>query len=151
MKKVNIYTDGSCLGNPGPGGWCAILQFRDIEKVISGYDPASTNNRMEITAVIKALEELKEPCEIELISDSKYVVDGINEWLPNWIKKGFVEVKNPDLWRRYSEYIKPHKIKAYWTKGHANHSENERCDSIARDMAQKASLLEVKEDEGLFN
>ena len=135
MKKIEIYTDGSSLGNPGPGGWCAILRYKDKEKVISGGENHTTNNRMELTAVIEALKKLKMPCEIDLYADSTYVLKGINEWLDNWIKKDFKNVKNDDLWREFLKYSKNHKINVNWIKGHSGHLENERCDKIAKEEA----------------
>jgi ribonuclease HI len=137
MKKIEIFTDGSCLGNPGNGGWCAILRYGEHEKILSGNEANTTNNRMELTAVIKALEALKEPCEIELYSDSTYVLKGLNEWLDNWIKKDFKKVKNVDLWKKYIEVSKPHKIHINWVKGHSGHKENEICDKIAKEEAEK--------------
>jgi ribonuclease HI len=137
MKKIEIFTDGSCLGNPGNGGWCAILRYGEHEKILSGNEANTTNNRMELTAVIKALEALKEPCEIELYSDSTYVLKGLNEWLSNWIKKDFKKVKNVDLWKKYIEVSKPHKIHINWVKGHSGHKENEICDKIAKEEAEK--------------
>jgi ribonuclease HI len=134
---VYIFSDGSSLGNPGNGGYCAILKYKGNKKIIKGNQPGATNNQMELLAVIKALEKLKEPCNVELVSDSNYVVKGINEWLENWIKKDFKGVKNPDLWRRYIEVAKPHKVNAIWVRGHNGHEENEECDKIAREEAQK--------------
>ena len=137
MKKIEIFTDGSCLGNPGSGGWCAILRYKGHEKILSGAEKETTNNRMELMAVIKALEALKEPCEIELYSDSTYVLKGLNEWLDGWIKKDFKKVKNVDLWKKYIEVSKPHKIHINWIKGHSGHKENEICDKIAKEEAEK--------------
>jgi ribonuclease HI len=137
LKKIDIFTDGSCLGNPGEGGWCAILRYKGHQKILSGGERETTNNRMELTAVIKALEALKEPCEIELYSDSTYVLKGLNEWLEGWIKKDFKKVKNVDLWKKYIEVSKPHKIHINWIKGHSGHTENEICDKIAKEEAQK--------------
>ncbi len=137
MKKITLFSDGSALGNPGPGGFGTILRFKDSERILSGGEPYTTNNRMELKGVIEGLKALKEPCEVEIISDSSYVVKGINEWLTNWIKRSFKKVKNPDLWREYIEVSKPHIIHATWVKGHNGHEENERCDDIARKRAQK--------------
>ena len=136
MKKITLFSDGSSLGNPGPGGYCAILRYKDYEKVISGGEPHTTNNRMELKAVIEGLKALKEPCIVEIYSDSTYVVQAINKWLEGWIKKGFKNVKNPELWQEFVEVAKSHRIKAYWIKAHAGHEENERCDKIAKQMAQ---------------
>ena len=141
MKKITLFSDGSALGNPGPGGYGTILRFGDHEKIVSGSDAHTTNNRMELLGVIEGLAALKEPCEVEVISDSSYVVKGINEWLEAWIARDFKKVKNPELWKRYIEVSKPHKINAIWVRGHNGHEENERCDKIARDEAQKAKDL----------
>jgi len=137
MKKVYLYCDGSSLGNPGYGGYCSILKYKDKKKIISGAQKDVTNNQMELLAAIKGLEALKEPCEVELVSDSGYVVNANNEWLKNWIKKDFKNVKNVDLWKRYIKAAKPHKINAVWVKGHNGHKENEECDKIARGEAEK--------------
>jgi len=137
LKQIDIFTDGSCLGNPGSGGWCAILRYKGHEKILSGAEKNTTNNRMELLAVIKALEALKEPCEINLYSDSTYVLKGLNEWLDGWIKKDFKKVKNVDLWKKYIEVSKPHKIHVNWVKGHSGHKENEICDTIAKEEAMK--------------
>ena len=137
MKKIEIFTDGSSLGNPGPGGWCAILRYKEYEKILSGGEENTTNNRMELTAVIEALKALKEPCEIELFADSTYVLKGIDEWLDGWIKKNFKNVKNIDLWKEFINVSKNHKIKINWVKGHSGHRENEICDKIARKEALK--------------
>ncbi len=137
MKQVTLFSDGSSLGNPGPGGYCAILRYKDKERIIKGGEPHTTNNRMELRAVIEGLKALKEPCIVDIYSDSNYVVRAINEWLSNWQKKNFKNVKNPDLWREFLEVAAPHKIRAHWVKGHAGHEENERCDTIAKEMAQQ--------------
>jgi len=137
LKHIEIFTDGSSLGNPGPGGWCAILRYKDKEKIISGGEEFTTNNKMELKAVIEALKALKMPCEIELFSDSTYVLKGIDEWLEGWKKKNFKNVKNVELWREFIEVSKPHKIKVNWIKGHSGHKENEICDKIAKEEALK--------------
>lgn len=136
MKKIYLFSDGSSLGNPGEGGYCAILRFNDHEKIIRGGQKVATNNQMELKAVIEGLKALKNPCEVEITSDSNYVVKGINEWLENWKKKDFNKVKNPDLWKEYIEVSKPHKIVAKWVRGHNGHDENERCDLIAKEEAE---------------
>ncbi len=141
MKKISLFCDGSSLGNPGYGGYCAILRFKDNEKIIKGAQEEATNNQMELKAVIEGLKALKEPCEVELVSDSTYVVKAINEWLAGWVRKDFRKVKNPELWREYLEVSKPHKIIANWVRGHDGHEENERCDEIARGEAQKLKDL----------
>jgi ribonuclease HI len=137
MKKIEVYTDGSSLGNPGPGGWCALLRYKGHEKILKNGEDMTTNNRMELTAVVEALKALKEPCEIDLYSDSEYVLKGISEWLPNWIKKNFKNVKNIDLWKEYINVSKGHKVHVNWVKGHSGHKENEICDKIAKEEAQK--------------
>jgi ribonuclease HI len=141
VKKITLFSDGSALGNPGPGGFGTILKYADKEKIITGSEVHTTNNRMELLGVIEGLFALKEPCEVEVISDSSYVVKGINEWLSAWIQRDFKKVKNPDLWRRYIEVSQLHKINAIWVRGHDGHVENERCDKLARDEAQKEKDL----------
>ena len=140
MKKVTLFSDGSALGNPGPGGYGTILQYGNKEKIISGGEIHTTNNRMELSGVIEGLKALKEPCEVEIVSDSSYVVKAINEWLISWIKRDFKKVKNIDLWHEYLNVSKPHKIKATWVRGHNGHEENERCDELAK----KEALLKKK-------
>jgi len=137
MKKITLYSDGSSLGNPGPGGYGTILVYADKERVLSGSEVHTTNNRMELMGVIAGLEALKEPCEVEVVSDSTYVVNAINKWLDGWIKKDFKKIKNPDLWKRYVEAAKNHKVIGTWVRGHNGHEENERCDIIAKEEAQK--------------
>lgn len=137
MKCVKIYTDGSCSGNPGPGGWGALLIFNGTEKELSGGAPETTNNRMKLMAVIQALATLKEPCEVILTSDSKYITESVNKgWLFNWPKKGWKNFKglptpNTDLWQQLIPLLKKHKVTFVWIKGHAGHLENERCDLLA--------------------
>ncbi|MDD4506899.1 MAG: ribonuclease HI [Sulfurospirillaceae bacterium] len=135
MKKIALFCDGSSLGNPGFGGYCAILRYGENERIISGGQKDATNNQMELLAVIKGLEALREPCEVTITSDSSYVVKGINEWLSGWVKKNFAKVKNPELWEYYLQVAKGHKIKAIWVRGHNGHEENERCDIIAKNEA----------------
>ena len=137
MKKITLFSDGSALGNPGPGGYGVILRFGDKESELSGSEAHTTNNRMELLGAIEGLRALKEPCEVDIISDSSYVVKGINEWLVAWIKRDFKKVKNPDLWIDYIEVSKIHKVNAIWVRGHDGHEENERCDQLARGAAQK--------------
>jgi ribonuclease HI len=137
MKKVVIHTDGGCEGNPGPGGWAAILQHGHRTKEVSGGDPATTNNRMELQAAISALGALKEPCEVELFTDSEYLRDGITAWVAVWKAKGWrtkekKPVRNQDLWRQLDELVGAHNIKWQWLKGHAGHRLNERCDQLAQ-------------------
>ena len=136
MKKITLFSDGSALGNPGPGGYGVILRFGDKEKELSGAHEHTTNNRMELLGAIEGLKALKEPCEVEIISDSSYVVKGINEWLVGWIKRDFKKVKNIDLWKEYIEVSKIHKVLATWVRGHDGHAENERCDILARTEAE---------------
>lgn len=137
MKQVTLYCDGSSLGNPGPGGWCGILSFREHQKILCGGESHTTNNRMELLAVIESLKTLKEPCKVILYSDSKYVCEGINQWLVNWIKKDFKNVKNPDLWRHYCDCSKIHQVVAHWVKGHSGDTQNELCDKLAREQAHR--------------
>ncbi len=136
MKKVEIFTDGACSGNPGPGGWGAILRFGEVEKEISGGEVMTTNNRMELMAAIEALSRLKEPCNVDLYSDSKYLVDSIVKgWVFSWEKLGFVKkgkaVPNTDLWKRLLELIRVHSVNFIWVKGHAENPYNNRCDEMA--------------------
>ena len=136
-KKVYIYTDGACSGNPGKGGWGAILVYKNHRKEISGADANTTNNKMELTAMIKALEMLKEPCEVEAYTDSKYLCDSINNgWAEswqknNWIKKDKKPALNADLWEELLDLITKHNVQINWVKGHGGHPENERCDTLA--------------------
>ena len=145
MKKVTIYTDGACSGNPGPGGFGAILMYNGVEKVISGGEYSTTNNRMELLSVIMALSALKEPCEVDLYSDSQYVVDAfLKDWITAWIQKGWrtankSEVKNVDLWQNLVALIKTHKVNFIKVKGHADNEYNNRCDEIARGEVKKFS------------
>ena len=141
-NRVEIYTDGACIGNPGPGGWGAILRFRGVEKEMSGGDPETTNNRMEMMAAISALEALKRPCIVDIYTDSSYVRDGITKWIWGWQKRGWKTadkkpVKNVELWQRLLDALKPHKVEWHWVKGHAGHPENERCDELARQAVPK--------------
>lgn len=137
MKQISLFCDGSSLGNPGYGGWCGILKYGDRERVVSGGEENTTNNRMELKAVIESIKVIKEPCDIRIVSDSKYVCSGIDSWIEGWIKKDFKGVKNPDLWRELLEISKNHKLSCLWVKGHSGHLENERCDRIAKDEATK--------------
>ena len=137
MKTVEIYTDGACSGNPGPGGWGAILRYNGMEKELSGGEEQTTNNRMELTAAIKALEALKESCAVELYSDSKYVVEALEKgWAEGWRKRGWVKADkkpalNPDLWQRLLELCEKHSLRCHWVKGHAENEFNNRCDAMA--------------------
>mgnify|MGYP000837231307 FL=1 len=146
MKQVIIYTDGACSGNPGPGGWCAILEYQGREKMISGGEESTTNNRMELMAVIVALEALNRPCEVEVHSDSQYVVNAFNKhWIDGWKKRGWKTankqpVKNRDLWERLLAAKSKHKVEFIWVKGHAGHELNERCDELATTAADGSNL-----------
>ena len=147
-KQVQIFTDGACSGNPGPGGWGAILHYEDNEKAISGSEPMTTNNRMELMAAIMALRELKEPCDVVLSTDSEYVQKGITTWIDNWVRKGWKgannqPIKNQDLWRELKEEEKRHNIRWEWVRGHAGHIENEKADELAR-----AAILSMQGSKG---
>ena len=135
-KAVELFTDGACSGNPGPGGWGAILRYQGVEKELSGGEKATTNNRMELTAAIEGLAALKEPCKVTLYSDSKYLVDAITKgWVYGWQQKGWKRgsdpVPNTDLWQRLLQLLKIHEVELIWVRGHAGHPENERCDRLA--------------------
>lgn len=135
-KIVDIFTDGACSGNPGPGGWGAILRYDGVEKELSGGEYATTNNRMEMMAAIVTLESLKRPSHVRLHTDSQYVQKGMTEWLPGWIKRGWKTadkkpVKNVDLWQRLHAAVAPHKVEFIWVRGHDGHPENERADKLA--------------------
>ena len=153
MKEVSIYTDGACRGNPGRGGWGAILVYGRFEKELSGGERVTTNNRMEILAVLEALGALKVPCIVELYTDSQYVAKAIKDrWLVGWQKNGWVNsakkpVKNQDLWKRMPALLERHEVRFHWLKGHAGHAENERCDELARAEASKKGL---PDDEGFM-
>lgn len=140
MKRVEIFTDGACSGNPGPGGWGAILRFNGVTKELNGGEAETTNNRMELLAAITALNALKEPCEVDLYTDSKYVMDGISGWIHGWKRNGWrtadkKPVKNAELWQELLRAAAPHRIEWHWVKGHAGHPENERADRLACDAA----------------
>jgi ribonuclease HI len=135
---VRITTDGACKGNPGPGGWAAILEAAGREKILSGAEPLTTNNRMEMTAALKALQALTRPAEVTLVTDSRYLMDGMTQWLPGWKRNGWKNaakqpVKNADLWAALDEAAKPHRIRWEWVKGHAGHAGNERADALANE------------------
>lgn len=142
MKEVEIHTDGSCLGNPGPGGWAAVLRHQGRERELSGGEVLTTNNRMELMAAIMALEALTEPCQITLQTDSQYVRQGITEWMANWVRRnwktaGGDPVKNRDLWERLQAAKQTHKIEWRWVKGHSGDPDNERVDQMAREAAER--------------
>lgn len=136
-STVEIYTDGACSGNPGPGGWGAVLRFNGAEKELSGGENPTTNNRMELMAAIKSLEALTRPCKVDLYTDSKYVKDGLEQWIAGWKARGWKTadkkpVKNVDLWIELENQLSRHEVKLHWVKGHAGHPENERADELAR-------------------
>ena len=142
MKTVTLYTDGACSGNPGPGGWGAILEYAGTEKELSGGEAETTNNRMELTAVIAGLSALKEPCIVELYSDSKYVIDGLSKgWAASWQKNGWKKADkkpalNPDLWEKLLELTTIHSLNYHWVKGHAENEKNNRCDKMAVEQSK---------------
>ena len=143
MKTVTLYTDGACSGNPGPGGWGAILEFNGHEKELSGGEDSTTNNRMELTAVIEGLSALKEPCRVELYSDSKYVIDALEKgWARSWKARGWVKsdkkkALNPDLWEELLRLADIHQLRCHWVKGHAENAKNNRCDQMAVAQSKK--------------
>lgn len=144
MKKVEIFTDGACSGNPGIGGWGVLLRFGKHEKELSGGETNTTNNKMEMTAVIEGLSQLKEPCDVTIYTDSQYVLKGYTQWLPSWIAKGWKTaakkpVANVELWQKIVELSKKHHITWVWVKGHAGHQENERVDALARQFYENYS------------
>ncbi len=141
MKRIEAFTDGACKGNPGPGGWGVVLRMGQHEKELSGHEAQTTNNRMELTAVIRALDALKEPCHVALHTDSRYVIDGITKWIFGWQKNGWINsqkkpVLNADLWQQLLESRRRHRIDWIWVKGHDGHPENERADRLASDAAR---------------
>ena len=142
MKQVKVITDGSCLGNPGPGGWAAILRYNGQHKELWGCAPQTTNNRMELTAAIEGLRALREPCEVEVVTDSEYVKNGITSWINGWKRKGWMTaakkpVVNQDLWKALDEQASRHAMRWEWTKGHASHVDNNRCDELAQRAARE--------------
>ena len=145
---IEIFTDGACSGNPGPGGWGAVLRFKEVEKELSGGAPATTNNRMELMAAIAALEALKHPSRVALTTDSTYVRDGITRWIHDWKRRNWKTaakkpVKNVDLWQRLETALAPHQVTWHWVRGHTGHPENERADALAR-----AALARLRDAEG---
>ena len=144
MKQLEIFTDGACKGNPGPGGWGAVIRYGKHEKEISGGDPDTTNNRMELSAAIQALKILIEPCHVKMHTDSKYVLDGITKWIHGWQRNGWKNaskqpVRNADLWRDLIDAVARHQVEWIWVKGHNGHPENERADRLASDAAEVAA------------
>lgn len=142
LKQVTIHTDGACEGNPGPGGWAAVLEYGGVKKEISGGAIATTNNRMELTAALEALTRLKEPCSVDLFTDSEYLRNGITKWIHGWKAKGWRKgtIKNVDLWKGIDAAARRHKVAWHWVKGHAGHPQNERCDVLA--VAETKKLRE---------
>jgi ribonuclease HI len=145
MKKVQIITDGSCLGNPGPGGWAAILRYGAHSREMSGSEPHTTNNRMELLAPIEALTALKEPCDVEITTDSEYLKNGIESWIHKWKRNGWRTVSkkpvvNQDLWMELDRQVARHRVRWSWTKGHATHEDNNRCDELARTAARRVQF-----------
>ena len=144
-KEVQLFTDGACSGNPGPGGWGAVLRYKGMEKELSGGEPMTTNNRMELLAAIEGLSALKQPCRVTLTSDSKYLVDAVTKgWVYGWQKKGWKKSDNSpalnvDLWERLLPLLKYHEVEFVWVKGHAGHPENERCDQLAVQASMRAA------------
>jgi len=146
VKRITIHTDGACLGNPGPGGWAAVLQFGKHRKEISGGEAFTTNNRMELRGAIEALRALSEPCKVELFTDSSYLRLGITQWIQRWCRNGWQTagkkpVKNRDLWEGLQKLAERHEISWHWLKGHAGHPENERCDELARNQAMRLQSI----------
>ena len=142
MKQVQVITDGACIGNPGPGGWACILRYGGQKKELFGSEPHTTNNRMELTAAVNGLRELKERCEVEVVTDSQYLQNGITKWIANWKRNGWrtkekKPVINQDLWEALDEQNARHNTKWSWTKGHASHEDNNRCDELATTAARK--------------
>ncbi len=141
MKKVQLITDGACIGNPGPGGWACILRYGDLKKEMYGSEPKTTNNRMELTAAVKGLSALREGCEVEIVTDSQYMKNGIQKWIANWKRNGWrtsekKPVLNQDLWEELDRQNARHKTVWSWTKGHASHADNNRCDELATAAAR---------------
>ena len=146
--QVEIFTDGACLGNPGPGGWAAMLRYKTVEKYISGGEPDTTNNRMELMAAIRALESLRRAARVRVTTDSQYVKQGIEMWLTKWIANGWrtadrKPVKNQDLWQRLAAAAAAHQVEWHWTRGHSGHTENEQVDKLARDAALAVAALHL--------
>jgi ribonuclease HI len=149
LKRVEIFTDGACKGNPGPGGWGAVLRFQGVEKTLSGAEALTTNNRMELMAAIEALGALKEPCEVVLTTDSEYVRRGISEWLAQWKQRNWrtaakAPVKNVDLWQRLDALNQMHRVHWHWVKGHSGHRENEMADELANRAIETLKIEALK-------
>jgi ribonuclease HI len=151
VKKITIYTDGACKGNPGPGGWGALLEYNGRKKALKGGEPQTTNNRMELTAAISALESLREACEVTLFTDSKYVMHGLTEWLPGWKARGWrtadkKPVKNQDLWERLDTAVQRHQVDWLWVKGHAGDPGNEAADQLANEGIEEMKAAGAAEN-----
>ena len=149
MKSVQLITDGACIGNPGPGGWAAILRYDNHKKELYGSAPNTTNNRMELMAAVEGLRALKEPCEVEVTTDSEYLKNGISTWITKWKGNGWMTSKkkpvlNQDLWKELDELVSRHKVKWTWTRGHASHEDNNRCDELATRAAREQSFSHKK-------
>ncbi len=145
-EVVEIYTDGACRGNPGPGGWGVLMRYQGKEKTLKGAEPETTNNRMELMAAICALEALKRPCKVRLTTDSQYVKNGISQWIQNWKRRGWKTadkkpVKNIDLWQRLDEAVSRHQVDWHWVRGHTGHTENELADQLANDAIDEMQML----------
>ena len=145
MKPVRLITDGACLGNPGPGGWASILRYGKHKREMWGSAPHTTNNRMELTAAIEGLRALKEPCQVEIVTDSEYLKNGITSWIYGWKRRGWMTVGkrpvvNQDLWKELDEQVSRHQTAWTWTKGHASHADNNRCDELAAQAAREQSF-----------
>ncbi len=143
MRRVTVYTDGACLGNPGPGGWAALIVEGDARRELSGYEPATTNNRMELRAAVEGLRALGEPAEVDLHTDSQYLRNGMAEWIARWKRNGWrtadkKAVKNTDLWQQLDALAQHHVVRWHWLRGHAGHPENERCDLLANEAIRRA-------------
>ncbi len=143
---VKIFTDGACSGNPGPGAYCAIIKYKNHEKVITGYEKSTTNNRMELMAVISALKSIKRPCRIKVFTDSQYVAKGMTQWIFNWIKNNWKnskkeDIQNKDLWQELYKLSQKHNIEWFWIEGHNGVPENERCDTIARNIIKQQKSI----------
>lgn len=141
MKSIKLVTDGSCIGNPGPGGWAVILRYGKHSRELSGSQARTTNNRMEMTAVVSGLQALREPCSVTLETDSEYVKNGVTRWMKKWKRNGWMTtakepVKNQDLWQELDAALARHRVRWIWVKGHANHKDNNRCDKLAREAAR---------------
>ncbi len=146
LKRIELFTDGACAGNPGPGGWCAILRFNKAERELSGFQKLTTNNQMEMTAVIEGLRALKEPCHVTVYTDSQYLHKGFTQWMNQWKRNGWKTaskepVKNRELWQALDELAGKHQLEWVWVRGHAGHPENERCDELAREQIMRHARL----------